>query len=104
MCPERLTDEKPDARSYLSSVGVMLYSMLTGFRPFQGNTAETVCFKVMNVEPVPVSSFQAELPPGLDNVVFRAIAKEPRDRYQSGAEMATEIRTFMQRTSSQEDT
>jgi predicted Ser/Thr protein kinase len=103
MAPEQLTGETPDARSDLFSLGVMLYSMLTGFRPFQGNTAETVCFKVMNVEPVPVSSFQAELPPGLDNIVSRAIAKEPRDRYQSGAEMANEIRMFMQRTS-QEDT
>jgi len=103
MAPEQLTGETPDARSDLFSLGVMLYSMLTGFRPFQGNTAETVCFKVMNVEPVPVSSFQAELPPGLDNIVSRAIAKEPRDRYQSGAEMADEIRRFMQHTS-QEDT
>ena len=102
MAPEQLTGETPDARSDLFSLGVTLYSMLTGFRPFQGNTAETVCFKVMNVEPVPVSSFQAELPPGLDNIVSRAIAKEPRDRYQNGAEMANEIRSFMQRT--QEDT
>lgn len=102
MAPEQLTGGVPDARSDLFSLGVMLYSMLTGFRPFQGNTAETVCFKVMNVEPVPVSSFQAELPPGLDNIVSRAIAKEPRDRYQNGAEMANEIRSFMQRT--QEDT
>jgi len=104
MAPEQLTGSTPDARSDIFSLGVMLYSMLTGFRPFQGNTAETVCFKVMNVEPVPVSSFQAELPPGLDNIVSRAIAKEPRDRYQSGAEMANEIRAFMQRSSSQEDT
>lgn len=104
MAPEQLSGDVPDARSDLFSLGVMLYSMLTGFRPFQGNTAETVCFKVMNVEPVPVTSFQAGLHPELDRIVSRAIAKDPRDRYQSGSEMAADIRAFVQNSSSLEDT
>jgi hypothetical protein len=104
MAPEQLSGGPPDARSDLFSLGVMLYSMLTGFRPFQGNTAETVCFKVMNVEPVPVTSFQAELQPGLDRLVSRAIAKDPRDRFQSGSEMADEIRAFLQNSSFDDDT
>jgi predicted Ser/Thr protein kinase len=104
MAPEQLSGGPPDARSDLFSLGVMLYSMLTGFRPFQGNTAETVCFKVMNVEPVPVTSFQAELQPGLDRLVSRAIAKDPRDRFQSGSEMANEIRAFVQNSSSEDGT
>ena len=95
MAPEQLTRGQADARSDLFSVGVMLYSMLTGFRPFQGNSAETVCFKVMNVEPVPVTSFQAGLDPGLDSIVSRAIAKDPDERYQSGAELARKIREFL---------
>jgi len=95
MAPEQLSGGEPDARSDLFSLGVMLYSMLTGFRPFQGNSAQTVCFKVMNVEPVPVSSFQPDLPPELDRIVLRAIAKDARERYQSGAEMAADIRTFV---------
>jgi hypothetical protein len=95
MAPEQLTRGQADARSDLFSVGVMLYSMLTGFRPFQGNSAETVCFKVMNVEPVPVTSFQATLDPALDRIVSRAIAKEPDERYQSGAELARDIRAFL---------
>lgn len=95
MAPEQLTGTPADARSDLFSLGVVLYSMLTGFRPFQGNSAQTVSFKVMNFEPVPVSSFQAELQPELDRIVSRAIAKEPRDRYQSGAELAQDIRSFM---------
>jgi hypothetical protein len=81
-------------RSDLFSLGVTLYSMLTGFRPFQGNSAQTVCFKVMNVEPLPVSSLQADLPPELDRIVQRAIAKDPKDRYQSGAELAADLRAF----------
>jgi len=94
MAPEQLSGGEPDARSDLFSLGVMLYSMLTGFRPFQGNSAQTVSFKVMNVEPVPVSSFQPDLPPELDRIVLRAIAKDTRDRYQSGAELAADIRAF----------
>jgi serine/threonine protein kinase len=95
MAPEQLTMGHADARSDLFSVGVMLYSMLTGFRPFQGNSAETVYFKVMNVEPVPVTSFQADLHPGLDGIVSKAIAKDPDERYQSGSALAKDIREFL---------
>jgi hypothetical protein len=49
----------------------------------------------MNVEPVPVSSLQADLPPELDRIVQRAMAKDPRERYQSGADFAAEIRAFV---------
>jgi serine/threonine-protein kinase len=94
MAPEQLSGGVADARSDLFSLGVMLYSMITGFRPFQGNSAETVCFKVMNIEPVPVTSFQHDVPPELDAIVARAIAKEPGDRFQSGAEMARHIQNF----------
>src|SRR5215471_7506630 len=95
MAPEQLNGSDPDVRSDLFSLGVTLYSMLTGFRPFQGNSAQTVGFKVMNVEPLPVSSLQADLPPGLDRIVHRAIAKDPKDRYQSGAELAADLRAFI---------
>lgn len=94
MAPEQLNGSEADVRSDLFSLGVTLYSMLTGFRPFQGNSAQTVCFKVLNVEPVPVSSLQADLPPDLDRIVQKAIAKNPEDRYQSGSELAADLRAF----------
>ena len=94
MAPEQLNGAEPDVRSDLFSLGVTLYSMLTGFRPFQGNSAQTVSFKVMNVEPLPVSSLQADLPPDLDEIVQKAIAKDPAERYQSGADFAKDLRAF----------
>lgn len=95
MAPEQLSGGAADARSDLFSLGVVLYSMITGFRPFQGNSARTVCYKVVNIEPVPVTSFQAELPPALDSIVSRAMAKNPRERYQTGAEFAGDIQNLI---------
>jgi serine/threonine protein kinase len=95
MAPEQLSGGPVDGRADLFSLGVVLYSMITGFRPFQGNSAQTVCFKVANVEPVPVTSFRTDMPPAIDAIVSRAIAKEPRQRYQSGAEMASDIQNLI---------
>jgi hypothetical protein len=104
MAPEQMSGKQGDARSDLFSLGVVLYSMITGFRPFQGNSAKTVVFKVMNIEPVPVTSFQTEVSPELDAIVSRAIAKDPEDRYPSGAALARAIQKFRESGSSPTDT
>ncbi len=91
MAPEQLSEGDVDGRSDLFSLGVMLYYMLTGHRPFQGNSNTTVCFKLVNHEPLPVSSFQAKLSPELDNIVSRAMAKDPAQRYQTGMSLAADI-------------
>ena len=91
MAPEQLSDGDVDGRSDLFSLGVILYYVLTGHRPFHGNRTTTVCFKLVNHEPPPVSSFQANLSPELDNIVLRAMAKDPAQRYQTGMAMACDI-------------
>ncbi len=91
MAPEQLSDEGGDARSDLFSLGVVLYFMLTGQRPFQGNSIATVCFKLANHEPLAVANYDISFPPALDLVVSKAIAKNPAQRYQSGREMARDI-------------
>jgi serine/threonine protein kinase len=91
MAPEQLGEGDVDSRSDLFSLGVILYYMLTGHRPFQGNSTTTVCFKLVNHEPLPVSSFQTNLSPELDNIVSRAMAKDPAHRYQTGMAMASDI-------------
>ena len=91
MAPEQLSEEHVDRRCDLFSLGVILYFMLTGHRPFQGNSTATVCFKLANHEPVTVMAFDSRFPPELDQIVARAIAKDPSQRYQSGIEMASDI-------------
>lgn len=94
MAPEQLTGETTDARSDLFSLGVVLYTVLTGHRPFQGNSTATVCFKLVHRDPIPVSAWSVDLPPDLDRLLARALAKDPVDRFQTGSEMAQELQRF----------
>ena len=96
MSPEQLGGEAVDGRSDLFSLGVVLYTVLTGYRPFQGSSAHTVAFKVVNRDPVPATILDTELPPGLDYIIMRAIAKDPRQRYQRGMEMVLDIQELQQ--------
>jgi tRNA A-37 threonylcarbamoyl transferase component Bud32 len=91
MSPEQLNGEAVDGRSDLFSLGVVLYTALTGYRPFQGNSALTVSFKVVNRDPIPASLLDTQLPPGLDYIIARAMAKDPAERYQRGMEMVLDI-------------
>jgi eukaryotic-like serine/threonine-protein kinase len=92
MAPEQLSGEGVDARSDLFSLGVILYVMTTGQSPFHGDSATTVCFKVANREPVAASALDLNLPPELDHVIARAMAKDPEQRYQRGADFAEDLR------------
>ena len=95
MSPEQLNGDPVDGRSDIFSLGVILYTLLTGHRPFQGNSVFTVSFKVVHHEPVPPEAFNLALPPGLNEVVCRAMAKNPAKRYQSAREMSLELQTIL---------
>jgi eukaryotic-like serine/threonine-protein kinase len=94
MSPEQLNGEPVDGRSDLFSLGVVLYTLLTGYRPFQGNSALTISFKVVNRNPLPATAFDSEFPPDLDYVISRAMAKDPAQRYPTGREMAADVRAL----------
>lgn len=96
MAPEQLSGESCDGRSDLFSLGVILYAMVTGHSPFQGNSATTVCFKVANREPIAASALDMNLPPQLDAVISRAMAKDPNERYQRGSDFADDLRILQQ--------
>jgi len=91
MSPEQLNGDAVDGRSDLFSLGVVLYTILTGYRPFQGNSALTVSYKVVNRDPIPATVLETELPQALDYIISRALAKDPAQRYHRGMEMALDI-------------
>ena len=95
MSPEQLEGVAVDGRSDLFSLGVILYTMLTGHRPFQGNSAATVSYKVANRDPLPASAFDSTFPPDVDYVIARAMAKDPAARYQTGREMALDLNSIL---------
>ena len=92
LAPEQAKGYPVDERSDLYSVGVCLYEMLTGTVPFKGDSAVTVALKHVNEAPVEPSELVPGMPYVLNQIVLKAMAKDPADRYQSAAEFARDLR------------
>ncbi|HEX2177987.1 MAG TPA: protein kinase [Actinomycetota bacterium] len=92
LSPEQARGEKVDGRSDLFSLGVLLYQMLTGSIPLKGDTYVQMVHKLNTETPPPPSALNPEVPRKLDAVVMRALEKDPADRYQTGSEMAADLR------------
>src|SRR5262249_61507206 len=78
-------------RSDLSSLGVVLYELLTGQTPFDGDTPVEIAMKHLSATPRPPSQIRRDVPRDLDMVVMRALAKDPAARYQSADEMEADL-------------
>jgi serine/threonine protein kinase len=92
MSPEQFTGEPLDGRSDLFSVGIILYELLTGEKPFAGDALSTVMHHVLKREPAPPSTLNPDVPKSLDAVVLKSLAKRADDRYADGIVMAAALR------------
>ena len=88
MSPEQTRGEKIDGRSDLFTVGIVLYQMLTGKRPFTGDSVVTLALKIAKENHTPLEKLRPGVPASLRRVVDRCLAKLPERRFQTGAELA----------------
>jgi serine/threonine protein kinase len=94
MSPEQVKGRPLDGRSDLFSYGVVLYQMFTGTKPFVGEDVTSVIYKIINAHPAPPRDLDPSIHPGLSAVVLKALAKDPDDRYQTGAELARDLGNY----------
>ena len=98
--PEQARGDRVDKRADIFSTGVLLYEMLTGTWPFRGKTTIDVRHAVLHEAPKPLAEMRSEpVPPRLQQILDRAMAKEPRDRYQKMEEMREDLRAVLQQLS-----
>jgi len=93
MAPEQFTGARIDGRADLFATGAVLYWMATGDKPFTGDSILAVQYKVVNTDPVPPSRLNPALGRGLEAVILRSMTKDPAERYQTGEELAADLRS-----------
>lgn len=91
MSPEQIQHGEADERSDLFSFGIVLYEMLTGIHPFEGEYEQATGFKLVNENPALPSSIRPEIPPGIEDIVLRCLEKERDQRYGSARYVFIEL-------------
>ena len=92
MAPEQLEAKEADARTDLFGLGCVLYEMLTGCRPFAGDSEASIIAAIKSAEPRPLAELQPLVPPVVEQAVARCLAKDAQDRWQSASDLADVLR------------
>ena len=101
MSPEQVQGQDTDHRSDIFSFGVLLYELLTGQLPFKGVHETALAYEIVNVDPAPMSSIKPEIDPNLDAIVLECLEKDPRERTQSMAQVALDLKRYKRESSRQ---
>lgn len=92
MSPEQLEGKAVDHRTDIFSLGIVLYEMAVGKRPFVGDNNARIATEILTLSPVPVTDVRDGLPRNLGRIIARCLAKDPRERYQTAAEIYREMK------------
>ena len=95
MSPEQIRGQKLDGRTDIFSTGCILYELLTGGRPFQGDSASSILYNIVNEEPPPTTEKNDELPQEIQDVVSKALSKSPDARFQTAGDMERELEKLL---------
>jgi serine/threonine protein kinase len=96
-CPEQILGKPQDHRSDIFSLGVVLYEMITGSRPFDADSLQGLCARVMSSAPLPPSQTNPSLPSGLNELVLSCLEKDPARRRSSAEDLADDLYPFARR-------
>ena len=91
MAPEQVRGEAVDSRTDLFALGVLLYELTTGRRPFEGSTLGVISTAILRDEPASISSSRTDAPADLARIITRCLAKDPRARFQTALDVANEL-------------
>ena len=92
MAPEQVEGKESDARSDIWALGAVIYEMVTGARPFQGDTPASVIGSILKDEPRAISTVQPLTPPLMEHIVRRCLAKNPDERWQTAADLMRDLK------------
>jgi serine/threonine protein kinase len=95
MAPEQWTGATVDRRSDIYSLGVVLYQLATGELPFSDETPARLMFRHISDSPTPPRNLCADIPPALEDVIVRSLAKDPRERYQTAQELVDDLSAIL---------
>jgi serine/threonine protein kinase len=94
MSPEQIKGKAVDGRTDIFSLGVMLYEMTTGQKPFSGQDIATVLYHILNEEPVPPHQLNPAIPLGVSSTILKALAKSPHLRYENCRELLDDLKNY----------